>query len=345
MEKRIVEVGRLKSYSFKSAEILSSKSKKNEKKNNSNALEAQTNFEKVKYNDPLMTWPLRGLAYTNEVGVAISEIAPALGLALWIPALMYFGADIYDKHKNEDTFYNPCHHRGLKQAVFQGLASVLLPTAAILGGQKAFSMLGYFDKHKLPLSHREKISGYAINYISSGQLLKYKNKDAECIESFESGLNNILNYKKYEKTLQDGENKFWALVRNPRAFLTIHPSPEASQTYTRETINTLIALKKELYGDTPKLEQNIKWHKMVERSCQKGAPLDVAIRDTMLKFQRAQISKSKWFKTIGGFIALGIAAKPIDKFVEHIILPKVVSPSLDRLGINAAETAKKPIKY
>ena len=52
-----------------------------------------------KYSDPLMKWPARGLAYTNELGAAISEVAPTLGTLLWIPALLYFGADIYDKYK------------------------------------------------------------------------------------------------------------------------------------------------------------------------------------------------------------------------------------------------------
>ena len=55
------------------------------------------------YNDPLMSWPIRGLAYSNELGAAISEVAPKLGTLLWFPAMLYFGADIYDKYKNEKT--------------------------------------------------------------------------------------------------------------------------------------------------------------------------------------------------------------------------------------------------
>ena len=58
---------------------------------------------KAEYKDPLMKWPLRGCAYSNEVGAAISSLAPKLGAALWVPALMYFGADIYDKYKNFET--------------------------------------------------------------------------------------------------------------------------------------------------------------------------------------------------------------------------------------------------
>ena len=79
----------------------------------------------------------------------------------------------------------------------------------------------------------------------------------------------------------------------------------------------------------------------VDKSIIKGAPKDVAIRDAIMKFQKKQIAKSKWIKTAGGFVALALAVKPIDKFVEHIVLPKVVSPSLDKLGINAANTIKQ----
>ena len=68
-------------------------------------IEATPDFGKVerkkrKYSDPLMLWPLRGLAFTLDIGAAIMDIAPTAGQALWIPALMYFGADIYDKYRN-----------------------------------------------------------------------------------------------------------------------------------------------------------------------------------------------------------------------------------------------------
>ena len=60
----------------------------------------EQNKKDKKYTDPLMNWPVRGLAYTNELGAALSEIAPKLGVLLWFPAMLYFGADIYDKYKN-----------------------------------------------------------------------------------------------------------------------------------------------------------------------------------------------------------------------------------------------------
>ena len=40
------------------------------------------------------------------------------------------GADIYDKYKNDQTEYSPSSHRGLEQAIFQGMASIFLPLVA-----------------------------------------------------------------------------------------------------------------------------------------------------------------------------------------------------------------------
>ena len=58
------------------------------------------NPETGEYKDPLMRWPLRGAAFTNEVGEALRPIIGNYATLSWIPALLYIGADIYDKYKN-----------------------------------------------------------------------------------------------------------------------------------------------------------------------------------------------------------------------------------------------------
>ena len=125
----------------------------------------QGKSNKKQYNDPLNQWPVRGLAYSNEIGAAISEIAPKAGLLLWIPALLYFGADIYDKYKNDKNSYDPSAKRGTKQAIFQLLASVILPTAAVKVGQKTASVMGLMGKDKLSLQTQEELHRFTINYI------------------------------------------------------------------------------------------------------------------------------------------------------------------------------------
>ena len=59
------------------------------------------NNEKKKYHDPLNKGVFVVLSNSNEIGTAISDIAPKLGAALWAPTFMYLGADIYDKYKND----------------------------------------------------------------------------------------------------------------------------------------------------------------------------------------------------------------------------------------------------
>ena len=117
------------------------------------------------YNDPLLNWPLRGLAFTNDIGAAIMDIAPTAGTLLWIPSLMYFGADIYDKYKNDQREYDPDKKRAFKQAVFQSLSSIMMPIVLVHNGQKAASLLGQMSKSGMSLHLREEIERFTINHL------------------------------------------------------------------------------------------------------------------------------------------------------------------------------------
>ena len=97
----------------------------------------QNKPKKNKYQDPLNKKVPVLMSYSNEVGTAISEIAPKLGMALWAPTFMYLGADIYDKYKNDKDNYNPSARRALKRAIFQGLTSLVALPAVIFAAQSA----------------------------------------------------------------------------------------------------------------------------------------------------------------------------------------------------------------
>lgn len=43
------------------------------------------------------------------------------------------------------------------------------------------------------------------------------------------------------------------------------------------------------------------------------------------------MTNAKMLKTIGGFVALGLAIKPIDNFVEKFVIKKVIEPNLDNV--------------
>ena len=110
------------------------------------------------YKDPMMHWPLRGAAFTNEIGEALRPIIGGYATLSWVPALMYIGADIYDKYKNNETEYSPDSRRCLKQAVFQGMASIVLPLCAVKAGQGFISYISSFSGDKLSIKMKEDIS-------------------------------------------------------------------------------------------------------------------------------------------------------------------------------------------
>ncbi len=89
--------------------------------------------------DPFMQYPARALAYTNEVGVALQPaVGTTISHAFWVPALLYFGADIWDKYKRgeDDTYQHSDKRTGLRQAIFHAAASLIGPTLAIHYAQK-----------------------------------------------------------------------------------------------------------------------------------------------------------------------------------------------------------------
>ncbi|HSA07134.1 MAG TPA: hypothetical protein P5556_08120 [Candidatus Gastranaerophilales bacterium] len=95
--------------------------------------------------DPFLCYPGRALAYTDEIGEALR---PAIGnvaaTLFWAPALLYFGADVWDKYKKgtDDSYQNPDAKTGARQAIFHLIASIAGPVAAVHGAQEASMRLG-----------------------------------------------------------------------------------------------------------------------------------------------------------------------------------------------------------
>ncbi len=84
--------------------------------------------------------PIRLLGFTNELGAAISPIIGPVGeLISYAPALSYIAMDTSDKYQrgynNDEKSKKPCHKRATTQLIFQMMASVIFPTAAVKGAQ------------------------------------------------------------------------------------------------------------------------------------------------------------------------------------------------------------------
>ena len=300
----------------------------------------EQNKKDKKYTDPLMNWPVRGLAYTNELGAALSEIAPKLGVLLWFPAMLYFGADIYDKYKNEKTSYDPNAQRGTEQAIFQLLASVVLPTTAVITGQKVASVMGSMGKTGLSLQTQEEVINFMRELSSRRHLGNYTGRQQEFKDHFVESFTT-----KREKLIREHK------IKNPIKFITDeiftsrHPEAIAMSQkekvlkFADENIDSMFKIYNDLIsGKKPQEFSDKMWkqfNKLKEKYAKdpdyKATFLRDAAEDIIRKFQKSKMTRVKLLKTIGGFVALGVAIKPIDYFVEKFVIKKVVEPNLNNV--------------
>lgn len=294
------------------------------------------------YKDPLMKWPLRGAAFTNEVGEALRPLIGNYATLSWIPALLYIGADVYDKYKNDQTEYSPNSRRCLKQAIFQGMASVFLPLIAVKAGQNMFSQFGKFTEDKITLNSKEHISKIAEEFIANGKMRAFDGKDEECVKEFLDRVSNTMDFKKQEESARKPLQKLWYKIEEKIAKMMHFDNKENVGKYSEKTIRDLIQLRKDLLKPTVEMKKN-PWYSNYIASLKSGQTESVAVKSVLSKFQKSKMMKSKFVKTIGGFAALGLAIKPIDHFVEEVLIGKYVSPGLEYLEkrTNTADIRKK----
>ena len=260
------------------------------------------NKETGEYKDPLMQWPLRGAAFTNEVGEALRPVIGGYATLSWAPALLYIGADVYDKYKNDQTEYSPDSRRCLKQAIFQGMASVFLPLIAVKAGQNAFAQAGKFSEDKISINSKEHVANVAEQFVANGKMRAFDGKDEECIKEF---TNNVISSMDYNNKKSSIKNLFKIFRLDTQ---------EKIEKYSEKTIKELIKLRKDLLNPTDEFKSN-KWYKAYEADLKKGQTSSVAVKSVLTNYQQSKMLKGKAVKTLGGFVALGMAIKPIDHFV------------------------------
>ena len=293
--------------------------------------------DKTEYNDPLRKWPLKGLAYSNELGAVVSGISPKLGTALWIPALMYFGADIYDKYKNDETQYSPSKRRGLKEAIFQAMASVVLPTAAVKSGQKILSLLGLATKTGLSIQNRQTVIEKSLSYMQTKSLHTFENDKNPYIDGFKNAISTMAS---------DLQGDFKALPKSKKLLKLINPmnnfdsiafaNPQRLSEFSEKQAKNVLEMREKLMQNEKPQQLSKKLFKKflnIQDEYNKIYPQDrylgKAAKSILKEYHQTQIFKNKMIKTAGGFIALALLLKPIDNFVEHIVIKKTVEPGLD----------------
>lgn len=279
--------------------------------------------------DVLAKYPLRLLAYSNEVGSAISPISSSLGTALWAPALLYLGADIYDKYGYEDKTYNPSSKRAIKETIYQGLASVIMPTMAIKLGQKIGVRITT-KNNTVSLSDKKELIEFTTGYIDYGNFpnskQEYNNLTADLIDAF-------------KHTAQENKKRLQNKGIISRVVSMFHEpkTPDSAMIkYLKnpKDTNPIIKYLKQ-QGDLATViltsEKNIqaekyqKYFKKMAKSCESA---ELAKKNTVLKILKDKNINKSLIATLSGFIALFIFAQPIDDFVEDVIMDKI-NPYID----------------
>lgn len=289
--------------------------------------------EKTGYVDPLKTWPLIGLSYTSDIGAVVGELNPKLGNMLRVPTLMYFGADIYDKYKNENDSYNPSAKRGVKQAITQAAASVILPSFAVGIGQRIFSSCNRISKTGLTTQAKEDILNQSLAYMKSCKISdfsdfnSYKNKLNESLINLSKDKKHdfisMPLYKKIPEVLNPLKNFDNIAFSNPKRIV------DYSSKFTKKIFNIHNSLLK---NEKPKELSNRAYKQFVQLSnvCTNGAlDKESAAKQALKNYHKIKIFQNKLIKVTGGFIALAILSKPIERFVDKYIIKKTVEPGLD----------------
>lgn len=247
------------------------------------------------YKDPLMKWPWRGLAFTNDIGAAVMDIAPNLGMGLWVPALMYFGADIYDKYKNKGDKYKPNAARAFNQAIFQACASIMFP--AIFGhmGMSLFSAIDKRRGEKLSTNAKEQTLRFIKSHSALHDVLEAGKDKNEVLDKFTENFDKFYKLKK-----KDYSRNNFIVKAYDKLLANCHRGAVANSNEIR--------IKD--YAKRQFLE--------VLDNCQ-NAEIAEKVLDK-------KIFKLKAWKSAGAFTAIILTASAVDKFVEKVIIKKFVKP-------------------
>lgn len=295
-----------------------------------------------RYQDPLNKNWMVGLSFSNELGAAVYEIAPKLSQILWIPPLMYLGADIYDKYKNDKNSYNPSKTRAFEQAIYQGLSSFILPTFAILAGQQVTSPIGKLVNGGLSVNTKKATIKHINNAIDQcvGDMFDDKPKFKEFfMTSLENKIRAGVNEKKSDsfwKKLYRRFNGHYALANCKK---------EKILEYAEKNIDTLIKIKDDLKANKKPAEISKKnFHKYLQeypvlKQTYGDKFANNALRYSLKTYENKLLFRNKLIKTIGGLVALVVSIKPINAFVEKVLMPKYIDPGLDKFNRALIETS------
>lgn len=323
---------------FQGLENFRSKKTVTEQKEAKEPKEKESGKVKIAHNDPYMKWPLRGLAYSNELGEIVRPMSGLVANLLWVPAIGYIAADVADKYKHSpDGKHEPSKKRATKQLSFQMLASVILPTAAVKIGQKTANIIASKGKTKLSLGDRETYTNMITESMNKGTHENFVDTATGKVDRqkyTQHIVDNIAEKNKHKQTHKEMMNpleKALAFIKKP---FKIEAKAEDIQKYVAQTVDNIMDTREALLeGKQPK---NIS-KKMFNAFQEATKTADIAGKKSaafniIKKSQGNKLFKNNALKSLGGLVALGIMMKPIDNFVEKVLIEKCISPTIDWVG-------------
>lgn len=290
---------------------------------------------KVKRKDIYAEMPIRALGYSNELGEAIRPLSPLLANLSWLPAIGYISADISDKYKQDEySNQDPSKGRASKQLVTQLLASVFLPTAAVKAGQAVIDSAAAMSDTGLSLTKREKISDVVINSMKAGEHKNFLNEAGQVDkvaykESLYNQFDEILKHRKTHKET----NPLIKFVNVVKKVLTKKPAEEKVKNYTGMIVDRLVDERQQLLdGIKPENLSQKGFNKFLKAAKKVGIEEKQSLAfDVIRKMEKGRMFNNRILKSIGGLMALSLMAKPIDNFVENVIIDKYVGPTIDKV--------------
>lgn len=288
------------------------------------------------YKDPLNNYPLKLMTHSTDVAAIVDGFSPKLGAALRVPAFMYYGADIYDKYKNDNTTYAPSRQRGARQAILQAFSNVLMPTLAATIGQATISQADRITKNGLTTSAKEEVMKRSLAYMETKHLHQFADKKDEYIEGFKSAI--LIKTK-------DSKDDFKTLTRKEKLMRIFTPikkitpltfqNEEKLAAYATKKAEDVLLMREELLQN--KRPQNLSkklFKKFQELQVEykniypKEEYMSKAAKNILREYHNSEILKNKMVKTVGGLIAVLALTKPIEKLAD-IVIKKGVDPALD----------------
>lgn len=311
-------------------------------------------LKKEKRRDIYMEMPIRAFGYTNEIGEALRPVIGPWAWASWVPAIAYIGSDVADKYA-QDEYGNqiPSTERATKQLSTQLLASVLLPTAAVKIGQNTVGMLSSLSKSKLSFNNKEKISDFVLNAMDRGEHKNFldnagKVNKQSFADSLTPKMAEKLKHKEAKRMVLRPLNAIKNWLAEP--YLKNPTKADVNSGISR-TVDRLVDNRQNLLdGIKPEKMSNSMFkkfqseamkashaaRKLAMEAGQNTAQVTEAMQsakqsiafDYIKKLEKSHNFKNKALLSAGGFIALALLAKPIDRFVENVVMKKAVEPTI-----------------